>query len=470
MVSKDKHQILKQLPGVDHLMGLAVKDQRFQEIPVSAIKTATRNVLEQTREAILSNKTDACHPENLLTEMAALCSAMVAPRLVPVINATGVVLHTNLGRSLLAPEALDNITTIAGGYSNLEFNIETGKRGLRYDAVEQLICELTGAQAAIAVNNNAGAVLLCLDTLAKGQEVIVSRGELVEIGGSFRIPDVMTKGGCTLKEVGTTNRTHLRDYENAINQDTGLLMKVHTSNYRIQGFTASVGLSDLVTLGRQNNLPVMEDLGSGSLIDLSRFGLAREPTVAQAVAAGADIVTFSGDKLLGGPQAGIIVGNSQALEKIKANPLTRALRMDKLTLAALEATLSLYRDERKALARIPILRMLTLSFEDIAETAAGMINLLQKKLGIHARVEAADLSSRTGGGAFPELKLPSRCVTISSPEMSAARLEKAMRSHTPAIIGRIDNGRFVMDPRTLQPGDDEIIAAALENILCKEPS
>jgi L-seryl-tRNA(Ser) seleniumtransferase len=300
--------------------------------------------------------------------------------------------------------------------------------------------------------------------------VIVSRGELVEIGGSFRIPDVMTKGGCTLKEVGTTNRTHLKDYENAINQDTGLLMKVHTSNYRIQGFTASVGLSDLVTLGRQNNLPVMEDLGSGSLIDLSRFGLAREPTVAQAVAAGADIVTFSGDKLLGGPQAGIIVGNSQALEKIKANPLTRALRMDKLTLAALEATLSLYRDERKALARIPILRMLTLSFEDIAETAAGMINLLQKKLGIHARVEAADLSSRTGGGAFPELKLPSRCVTISSPEMSAARLEKAMRSHTPAIIGRIDNGRFVMDPRTLQPGDDEIIAAALENILCKEPS
>lgn len=468
MLSKEKHHILKQLPGVDHLMALAVKDHRFQEIPISAVKTATRTILEQTRKAILSNTLDTCNHEHLLTETAALCEAMVAPRLIQVINATGVVLHTNLGRSLLAPEALDNITTIAGGYSNLEFNIKTGKRGLRYDAVEKLICELTGAQAAIAVNNNAGAVLLCLDTLAKGREVIVSRGELVEIGGSFRIPDVMTKGGCILKEVGTTNRTHLKDYENAINQDTGLLMKVHTSNYRIQGFTASVALSDLVALARKNKLPVMEDLGSGSFIDLSRFGLAKEPTVAQAVAAGADIVTFSGDKLLGGPQAGIIVGNRDALEKIKANPLTRALRMDKLTLAALEATLSLYRDERKALERIPILRMLTLSFEEIAQRAEHMITGLQTQLGSMARVATADLSSRTGGGAFPEVKLPSRCVTIVSPEMSSARLEKAMRSNKPAIIGRIDNDRYVIDPRTLQPGEDDIIANALHSILCKE--
>ncbi len=468
MDSNDRHHILKQLPGVDHLMGLAIKDQRFDTIPVSTLKTAARTVLRQTREAILADTMDGCRQEEILTETARLCADMVAPRLVPVVNATGVVLHTNLGRSPLAPEALKNITTIAQGYSNLEFNIDTGKRGLRYDAVEQLICELTGAEAAIAVNNNAGAVLLSLDTLARGREVIVSRGELVEIGGSFRIPDVMTKSGCILKEVGTTNRTHPKDYETAIHEETGLLMKVHTSNYRIQGFTASVTLADLVALGQKNNLPVMEDLGSGSLIDLSRFGLTKEPTVAQAVAAGADVVTFSGDKLLGGPQAGIIVGRRKPLEKIKANPLTRALRIDKLTLAALEATLALYRDERKALTRIPILTMLTLPFDVIVERAERLIALLEKTVGAAALVTAADLSSRTGGGAFPELRLPSRCVTITASTMSAARMEKAMRNHTPAIIGRIDNDRFVMDPRTLQQGDDEIIAAALRTILCNE--
>ncbi len=468
MVNKDKHHILKQLPGVDHLMVLAIKDERFQEVPVSVIKTATRNVLKQTRHAIVSNNRDHCNQDQILTKVANLCASIITPRLRPVINATGVVLHTNLGRSLLAPSALENITTIAGGYSNLEFNIEKGKRGLRYDAVEQLICDLTGAQAAIAVNNNAGAVLLCLDTLARGTEVVVSRGELVEIGGSFRIPDVMTKSGCILKEVGTTNRTHARDYENAIHGDTGLLMKVHTSNFRIQGFTASVPLKDLVDIGQKNHIPVMEDLGSGSFIDLSPFGLAKEPTVAQAVAAGADIVTFSGDKLLGGPQAGIIVGQRKILKKIKANPLTRALRIDKLTLAALEATLSLYRDKKKALAQIPILRMLTLPFDTIASRAEGMVTLLQDTLGSTARVATADLSSRTGGGAFPEISLPSRCVTITAPGMSAARMEKAMRNHTPAIIGRIDNERFVLDPRTLQQGEENVIAVALKTILCSE--
>ncbi|SMC35686.1 L-seryl-tRNA(Sec) selenium transferase [Desulfocicer vacuolatum DSM 3385] len=466
MISKDKHHVLKQLPGVDHLMVLAMNDPRLQETPVSVIKTAIRRVLKQTRQAILSNTMEQCNQEQILTHVASLSAEIIAPRLRPVINATGVVLHTNLGRSLLASNALENITTIAGGYSNLEFNITTGKRGLRYDAVEQLICELTGAEAAIAVNNNAGAVLLCLDTLAKGREVVVSRGELVEIGGSFRIPDVMTKSGCILKEVGTTNRTHARDYENAIHGETGLLMKVHTSNYRIQGFTKTVPLKDLVTIGQKNHIPIMEDLGSGSLIDLSSFGLGKEPTVAQAVSTGADIVTFSGDKLLGGPQAGIIVGGHDALDKIKANPLTRALRIDKLTLAALEATLSLYRDEKKALKQIPILRMLTIPFETITTRADRMVTLLKNTLGSKARVATADLSSRTGGGAFPEVRLPSRCVTITAPGMSAARMEKAMRNHTPAIIGRIDNERFIMDPRTLQKGEENIIASALRIILC----
>ena len=465
MGNSDKHHLLKQLPGVDHLMDCACRDSRFDAIPVSVVKRAVREVIQKTREGLLSGQMDRCDDRELLTAAVDTAQRITAPRLVPVINATGVVLHTNLGRALLSDAAMANITTIAGRYSNLEFNIATGKRGLRYDAVEDLICELTGAEAAIAVNNNAGAVLLSLDTLARGREVIVSRGELVEIGGAFRIPDVMAKSGCILKEVGTTNRTHPRDYQNALTPDTGLLLKVHTSNYRIQGFTASVALPELVAMGAPHGIPVMEDLGSGTLIDFSLHGLAREPTVAQAVASGADVVTFSGDKLLGGPQAGIIVGKKEALAAIKTNPLTRALRIDKLTLAALEATLCLYRDEAQALSQIPILKMLTLPFEETVARAEKLITLLQTTLGTAARVGHADLSSRTGGGAFPELNLPSRCVTLTAAAMTAAQLEKGLRRNTPAIIARIDADRLIMDPRTLQPGDHRCIADALKSLL-----
>ncbi|MCK5837421.1 MAG: L-seryl-tRNA(Sec) selenium transferase, partial [Desulfobacula sp.] len=368
-------------------------------------------------------------------------------------------------RALLCKDAVENIKTIAQTYSNLELNIGTGKRGIRYEAVEDLICELTGAQSAIVVNNNAGAVLLALNTIARDTQVVVSRGELVEIGGSFRIPDVMSKSGCILKEVGTTNRTHLKDYETAISDNTGLFLKVHTSNYSIQGFTASVALKDLVVLGKTKTIPVMEDLGSGTLIDFSPYGLPAETTVVDSVRTGADVITFSGDKLLGGPQAGIIVGQKQTIDRIKTNPLTRALRIDKLTLSALESTLKLYRDEERAVREIPTLRMLTISFEDICEKADRLFNILQKDIKDVADMDMADMNSRPGGGSFPALNLPTRCITLRPKHMSVSRLETCMRESTPAIIARIEDNKYILDPRTIQNGQEAIISSTLTQIL-----
>lgn len=462
-----KNDLLRLLPGVDSLLDTALRNRILKEIPRQVILSCIRRVLETTRKKILEEEGSVINEESLIHDVAQMAQQIVKPKLVPVINATGVVLHTNMGRALLCEDALDNIRTIAGSYSNLEFNLDKGKRGLRYEAVEDLICELTGAQSAIAVNNNAGAVLLSLNTLATGKEVIVSRGELVEIGGSFRVPDVMSKSGCILKEVGTTNRTHLRDYENAISGDTALLLKVHTSNYKIDGFTASVSIDKLASVGKQYNIRVMEDLGSGTLIDFSKFGLPKEPTVADAVASGADVITFSGDKLLGGPQAGIIVGTENAISQIKSNPLTRALRIDKLTLAALESTLNLYRDEKKALQRIPTLNMLTRSYETICRQAELLMDQIKEKIGTKAQIGFADLSSRPGGGSFPELTLPTRCVVIKPETMSVSRLEKQMRQNTPAIIGRIEDDQYVLDPRTILKGQELIIAETLETILSK---
>ncbi|MBG0780425.1 MAG: L-seryl-tRNA(Sec) selenium transferase [Desulfotignum balticum] len=465
MASTDTHQLLRHLPGVDHLLDKTREDDRFAAVPRQVIIRTARTVLDQLRTRIIDGLNPDFDDAAVLSEIAGRCRQTLAPKLVPLINATGVVLHTNLGRALLSPQALKNIQTIGESYSNLELNLSTGKRGLRYTAVESLICELTGAEAAMAVNNNAGAVLLALNTLAEGTDVVVSRGELVEIGGSFRVPDVMVKSGCRLKEVGTTNRTHLKDYAGAITEDTGMLLKVHTSNYRIQGFTASVGLKDLVALGKSRNITVMEDLGSGTLVDFSAFGLPMEPLVSHSVAAGADIVTFSGDKLLGGPQAGIIVGTKQAIEKIRANPLTRALRIDKLTLAALEATLQLYRDPATAINDIPTLRMLTMSFEHTCQQAALLEEQVKKACSAMDVVVCADLESRPGGGSFPDLKLPTRCVTLIPGNMSVANLERRMRLSTPAVIARIENNRYIMDPRTIQPGQETLISLTLETIV-----
>lgn len=458
--------LFKQIPGVDILIETISRDDRFDPFPLSVIKSTIRRILNDLRSDIKSGGHPDLSQEGVVDSILIAVQKRTALRLVPTINATGVVLHTNLGRAPLSSGALERIDTIARGFSNLEFEIEKGKRGERYSAVEPLLCELTGAEAALAVNNNAGAVLLALNTLAKGHDVIVSRGELVEIGGSFRIPDVMEKSGCSLKEVGTTNRTHLKDYRQAITENTALLLKVHTSNYTIQGFTASVDLADLVTLGRQNDLLVMEDLGSGSLIDLSKYGLGKEPTAQDAVARGADIVTFSGDKLLGGPQAGIIVGRRDAIQSIKANPLTRALRIDKLTLAALETTLALYRDEATALKEIPTLRMLTTPFEETVSKTERMIQALTSQ-NLPADISWRDLSSRTGGGSYPELPIASRCMTVHPHGISVAQLEKRLRLSTPAVICRIDDDRLIVDPRTLQNGDEALVIQAITDILEK---
>ncbi len=467
-VSDQQQQLLQLLPGVDRLLTAARENPVFQKIPKTVLVRSIRNILEAQRHLILNQpeaKGTQCLSEtDLLKKVARQAAAFQTLNLQRTINATGVVVHTNLGRSCLAQAAMEHMLTIGGRYSNLEFDLKHGQRGSRYNAVEDLLCELTGADAAMVVNNNAGAVLLCLDTLAHDKSVILSRGELVEIGGSFRIPDVMAKSGARLKEVGTTNRTHFRDYENAIGNDTGLLLKVHTSNYSIVGFTASVSLVDLVSLGAKFNLPVMEDLGSGNLMDFGSHGPHLEPTVQASVQAGTDVVTFSGDKLLGGPQAGIIVGKETIIDQIKSNPLTRALRIDKLTLAALESTLRLYRDPSQAVAQIPTLRMLMAQPPEI-ERRARQLKTGLDSLGSQLSVTLLDLTSKVGGGALPLLELPSCCVGISIEGLSANAIEKTMRNHRPAIIARIENDLFILDPRTIQDDELDIIVSAFDHLL-----
>ena len=457
------------LPGVDRVLELAKPDPFFENIPKSVLVRSVRAAVEDLRRAILDNSPDI-DATNLtdalvLGKVKTSVKAAIRPNLRRLINATGVVVHTNLGRSLLPADAIENLVTIAGRYSNLEFDLLKGARGSRYSNVEDILCEVSGAESAMVVNNNAGAVLLSLNTIANGKTVIVSRGELIEIGGAFRIPDVMAKSGGILKEVGTTNRTHLKDYESAIENDTGLFLKVHTSNYSIVGFTAQVSLKELVDLGAKYQIPVMEDLGSGTFIDFSRYGMFKEPTVQESVAAGADVITFSGDKLLGGPQAGIIVGKQEILDNIKKNPLTRALRIDKLTLAALEITLRHYRDPDKAVDSIPTLRMLTLPFADI-ETKARQLKTLLEHIGDgRLQVQLLDMASTAGGGALPLLNLPSKGLGINVQGISPNALEKTLRENEPPIIGRIEEDTFMLDLRTVQDDELAIIKDVFEKLL-----
>lgn len=470
-ISPDQQALLRQLPGVDYLMELAAKEAFFKSIPQTVVANSIRSVINAKRQAILNG--DPAINESSLSDSRIIDAVKQAvnnamtPNLRSTINATGVVVHTNLGRSLLAAEVVENLVTIASRYSNLEYDLLIGKRGSRYSSVKDLICEISGAEAAMVVNNNAAAVLLCLETIARGKEVIVSRGELVEIGGSFRIPDVMAKSGGILKEVGTTNRTHLRDYENAIGPNTGLLLKVHTSNYSVVGFTAEVALRDLVDLGAAHQLPVMEDLGSGTFIDFSKYGLLKEPTVQESVTAGTDVITFSGDKLLGGPQAGIIVGKKAVIDPIKKNPITRALRIDKLTLAALESTLRLYRDEEKASRIIPTLRMIMLPLEEIQKRAHRLVEGLKKIGDSRMHIRLLERASKTGGGALPLMELPSLCVAVQIKGISPNALEKMMRHNDPPIIARIEDDWYVMDPRTLQEDELSTIETAFENLTKK---
>jgi L-seryl-tRNA(Ser) seleniumtransferase len=361
---------------------------------------------------------------------------------------------------------VDAVTQANQAYSNLEFDLSTGRRGSRYSHVEDILCKVSGAEAAMVVNNNAAAVLLALDTLCKGREVIVSRGQLVEIGGSFRIPEVMAKSGALLREVGATNRTHLRDYEGAITSETAALMRVHTSNFRIVGFTREVSLEEMVELGRRVGLPVIEDLGSGNFFDFASIGLTDEPTVQRVVAAGADVVTFSGDKVLGGPQAGIIVGRAEHVERIKANPLNRALRIDKMTLAALEATMRLYLEPDRARREIPTLRMITAGREELRRKARSLADRLRRDLGDRLEMAVRAGASRVGGGAFPERDLPTSLVRVTAktgPGPDALR--DALLATDPPLVGRIEEDALCLDVRTLDAREYKLVSSALAQAL-----
>lgn len=454
-----KKHLLKRLPSVDSLLNDSKIAEFIKEESRKTIVDAMRKALENERGLIIASNNEAYSFDisDFRKKVRAEIEKTGRFSLARVVNATGVVLHTNLGRAPLAASALKNLLEVSDGYANLEFDLEKGERGERYSHLEPLICALTGAEAALVVNNNAAAVLLVLNTLADGKEAIVSRGELIEIGGSFRVPDVMRKSGARLVEVGTTNKTHLRDYEEAMTPETALIMKVHRSNFDIVGFTADVQCRELVKLGNKNNILVMNDLGSGSLIDLSRYGMKKEPTVLESVAAGTDVITFSGDKLLGGPQAGIIIGKRKTIDAVKKNPLTRALRIDKLTVAALEATLKIYADEMKAIHEVPVLNMLTVPVSDLAKAAKKLLSGLRGRHGGKFEARAIDGQSQVGGGAMPLQEIPSKLVAIKAKGISPNRLELMLRSNSIPIVARIERDEVVFDMRTLMKGDIEII-------------
>ena len=450
-------QLLRRIPKVDELLRDPLLAGCCRTLPQQTVTQAIRQALEELRREILAGTLGALpeRPE-LCRKIADLADRAALPSLRNVINGTGIVLHTNLGRACLSEQAARAAWCAARDYSTLEYDLKTGSRGLRYAHVEGLLCRLTGAESALVVNNNASAVLLLLSALAQGGQVVVSRGELVEIGGSFRVPDIMEACGAILREVGTTNKTHLRDYAAAIGPETRALMKVHTSNYRIVGFTEAPLLSELTALGHSHGLPVVEDLGSGCLVDLASYGLRGEPTVSASVAAGVDVVSFSGDKLLGGPQAGILVGRRELLDRLKSHPLTRAMRVDKMTLAALEATLRSY-ENGTAEQDIPTLAMLRISPEDLqakAELLAGML----AQSGVPSHVAAAE--SQVGGGAVPTQNLPSWAVVL---EGDAQRWEAALRTGIRPIIGRIHMDRYLLDVRTIRQEDfSDIVQRARE--------
>lgn len=466
-MEEEKQRLLRSLPAVHEIISRLEREEEFRQFladekRLPRLTQGVRRVLAKARENVRRNFADfQPELENAFWPWfkARLLQELIYPEtsLRRVINGTGVVLHTNCGRALLAPEVAAFVAGQAERYSNLELDIETGERGSRYVHVEELLCRLTGAEAAIVVNNNAAAVLLMMNTFAAGKEVIVSRGELVEVGGSFRIPDVLKAGGAKLVEVGTTNRTWLWDYEEAIGPETAALLKVHTSNYRIEGFTNSVAGVELAELGKAHSLPVIEDLGSGSLIDGTNLGFPYEPTIQQTVKAGLSLVSFSGDKLLGGPQAGVIVGKKDFVDRLKKNQLNRALRVDKFTLAGLEGTLLLY--ENGGMEDIPVWRMLSLPLETLKAEAARLVEALQSNSAISA--ELAEDTSQVGGGAWPTLDLPTWACAIRPIQGSVKELEEFLRLGAVAILSRIHKERVLIDVRTLLEGDREEIVRRL---------
>ena len=458
--------MLSGLPSVDEILKGGRGMRWLNTYPRRYVVQAVRETIDLRRKEIIEGLAVDLSVERMAADIERIVGSLSSFSLKPLINATGVVIHTNLGRSTLSERAIENIRRVSDSYSNLEYDIEKGKRGKRYTHIKRILRETTGAEDALVINNNAAAVLLCLNTLSKDKEVIVSRGELVEIGGSFRMPDVMTSSGAVLREVGTTNKTHLYDYENAINENTSLILKIHKSNYRIVGFADEVSIEDLAKLGSKHNVPVMFDLGSGCLIDLKPFGIHDEPSVKEIVKTGVDLTTFSGDKLLGGPQGGVIVGKKKYIDRIQKNPMTRAMRIDKMTLAGFEATLMEYIDEERAVENIPTLRMLLQKPEDIKGRAKRIARRLKAEMK-NACITVIPDSSRAGGGSLPEVDLPTYAVALKTDAVSVNELEERLRKGNPPVIARIKGDSFIIDARTVRDRDipalvDRIKAVASE--------
>lgn len=466
-MDEDRRELLRKIPKMDEILSILDRRKTLESAARGIVLKICRAVLEDVRSAILAGRlTDQARldPERLAGEITARVAGLKRNNLRQVVNATGILLHTNLGRAPLPDEVLENIVNVSRGYSNLEYNLETGKRGVRYDHLTDVLRELTGAEDALVVNNNAAAVLLVLNTLSNGRESIVSRGELIEIGGEFRIPEIMKKSGAVLREVGTTNRTRLADYERAVGDNTALIMKVHPSNYRIMGFTEEAELGDLVGLGRRMNIPVFNDLGSGCLINLEEFGLMKEPTVQEIVKSGADVISFSGDKLLGGPQAGIIIGRSDIIGDIKANPLNRALRIDKLTLSALESTLRIYLKPEEALKKLRGLHCLTEPLDAVAKRARKLCSLLRRSAPAGITLVTREGKSLSGGGALPLQEIPTVVIVMKSEKFKADQIEKSLRGAETPVITRIMEDEVVMDLRTISESEYKLIEKALREI------
>lgn len=452
---------LRQLPQIDALLGVPAIGALVTAFSRDEVVTTLRSELSDLRRLILADALDAVPDFEGDAFVAKLRAAIELARrssLIPVVNATGIIIHTNLGRARLAPEAVQAMQDVAASATNLELNLRDGKRGSRYDHVEALICELTGAQAALVVNNCAAAVVLSLMGTAMGRKVIASRGELIEIGGSFRLPDVIAQSGAQLKEVGATNKTRLRDYADAIDDDTAVLLKSHTSNFKIIGFTSAPDRRELAQLAKERDVILMEDLGSGVLIDLAPYGLTDEPVVGDILKAGVDLVMFSGDKLLGGPQAGIIAGRADIITSLRSHPLLRALRIDKLSLAALEATLRLYSAPHDPCASIPVLSMLSQPVSQVHARAQALAALL------HRTVETviAPAAAYVGGGSLPQQDLQSYTVALTTPEMTADTLAAALRQAPVPVIGRIHQGQFLLDMRTVTDAELPLIHSAVK--------
>jgi L-seryl-tRNA(Ser) seleniumtransferase len=451
--------LLRGLPSVDRLLKHARAETWLANLNREYVTRHCREVLEGLRLEIAGGqlvRPDELDEDSILNLVERRIDLDRPSQLRTVVNATGTVLHTNLGRALLPQAAIDAMCRVAAQPANIEYDLGRGGRGRREALIEELLVSLTGAEAATVVNNNAAAVLVAVNSIASGKEVVVSRGELVEIGGAFRIPEILAKSGAVLREVGTTNRTHPHDYEHAIGANTGLLLKVHTSNYRIVGFSSEVPLGELVAIGRRHHIPVMEDLGSGALVDLSQYGLPKEPLVSEQVALGAEIVTFSGDKVLGGPQAGLIVGTRTWLTQIARNPLHRAVRCGKVTIAALEATLKLYQQSSEITSEIPTLRTFTRSLREIEELGTKVVPSLRRALGEGFHVSLEDSTCQAGSGALPTEELPTKVIAVESNGVTAEGLAAQFRAAHPPIIGRIHDGRFLLDLRTIF-GVEELI-------------